>query len=73
MAVDGQVSFTVPSFHHGCDLYLFGVVKTRDGSAENVRVIELRRDGRVVRRLSLNQIARLPRDKAGYGVVRVGD
>ena len=73
VAADGHVSFTVPSFEGSCDMYLFDAIKVQDGSAENIRVVELRREGRVVRRLSLAQIAKLVRDEAGYGVVSVGD
>jgi len=72
VAADGRVEFTVPRFSHGCDVYVFGVIKTRDGSAESVRIVELRRAGRVVRRLSLSQIAKLPTDEAGYSIVKIG-
>ena len=73
VASDGRVEFTVPRFSHGCDHYLFGFIKTRNGAAECVRPVELRREGRVLRRLSLAQIAELPRDEGGFGVVKVGD
>lgn len=70
---DGRVSFLVPSFQHGCDMYLLGAIKVRDGSAESVRVVEVRRGGQTVRRLSLADIARLSKDETGYSIVRVGD
>jgi len=73
VASDGRVEFTVPRFSHGCDVYVFGFIKTRDGSAEGVRVIEVRRVERVLRKLSLVQIAKLPKDEAGYSLVRIGD
>lgn len=73
VAADGRVSFTVPSFRHGCDWYLFGAIKVRDGAAEHARIVELRRAGRVVCKWSLAQIANLSRDEAGYGVVWIGD
>jgi hypothetical protein len=73
IASDGRVEFTVPGFSHGCDVYVFGFIKTRDGSAESVRVVELRRAERVVRRLSLAQIAKLPTDQAGYSILKIGD
>ncbi len=73
VAADGHLSFTVPSVKGGCDVYLFGAIKVQDGSAENVRVVEVRREGRVIRRLSLSQIAKLLKDEAGYDVVKVGD
>ena len=73
VASDGRVTFTVPPFQHGCDMYLIGAIKVRDGAAERVRVIEIRQNGRVVRKLSLAQIARLTQDEAGYTTVKVGD
>jgi hypothetical protein len=73
VSADGCVEFTVPRFSNGCDVYVFGVIKTRDGSAESVRIVELRRSERVVRRLSLSQIAKLPTDAAGYSIVKIGD
>ncbi len=71
VAPDGRVEFTVPRFSNGCDVYVFGVVKARDGSAEGVRVVEVRRAGRVLRKLSVSEIAKLPTDAAGYRIVRI--
>src|SRR4051794_14464532 len=65
VAADGRVEFTVPRFSHGCDVYVLGFIKTRDGSAESVRVVEVRRAEQVLRKLSLCQIAKLPKDDAG--------
>src|SRR5262245_16050213 len=70
---DGRVSFIVPSFRHGCSVYLFGAIKIADGTPEHLRVIEVRRDERVLRRFSLTQLTSLPEDEAGYRIVRVGD
>jgi len=72
VAADGRVEFTVPSFHHGCDIYLLGLIKIRDGSAEGVRIVELRREQQTIRKLSLTDIAKLARDETGYSVFRVG-
>ena len=69
----GHVEFTVPRFSHGCDLYVFGVVKTRDGSAEDVRIVEVRRGQRVLRKLSLAEIAKLLTDTEGYRIVGIKD
>ena len=71
VGADGRVQFTVPSFRNGCDVYLFGLLKTRDGSAANVRIVELQRDSRTVRKLSLSQIARLKKDETGDAIVRM--
>ncbi len=73
VAPDGRVSFTVPRFSNGCDVYLFGFIKTRDGSPEKLRVIEVRNAERVMRRLSLSEVTALPTDEAGYNVVKIED
>src|SRR6185436_7912064 len=39
---DGKVSFEVPRFEKGCNVYLFGLVKIRDGDPRRVRIIEVR-------------------------------
>jgi hypothetical protein len=70
---DGLVVFTVPAFRHTSDVYLFDVIKMRDGSAEHVRIIQVHRGERLLRRLSLAQIASLPKDGKGYAVVHIGD
>ena len=70
VASDGRVEFKVPSFQHG-DTYYFLGIKLRDGSAERLRVVEVRRGSHVVRRLSLDEIANLPTNAAGYRVVTV--
>jgi hypothetical protein len=67
---EGRVAFTVPSFRRGCSTYLFDVVKIGDATPERIRVIEVRRGQRVVRKLSLSQIAKLPEDEAGYRIVK---
>jgi hypothetical protein len=60
VAPDGRVSFAVPALPRGCSTYLFGVVKVADHRAEDVPAVHVLRQGQVVRRLSLNQIAQLP-------------
>ncbi len=68
-APDGRVFFTVPPFRaHGDNVYLFGI-KIHDGTAEHVRVIEVRRERRVLRKFSLEQVASLPEDDSGYRIV----
>jgi len=57
---DGRVSFEVPSLPRGCAVYLFGLVKVADHRSEDVAAIHVVADGKVVRRLSLNQISKLP-------------
>jgi hypothetical protein len=71
VAPTGCVEFTVRAMRGSCDYYLFGCLKTRDGSAEAVPVVEVVRDGRVLRKLSLDDIAKLPRDAAGFSVMKI--
>ena len=70
VAAGGRVVVEVPAFR-GCSTYLFGFIKIREGHPERVRVIEVLRDGRVVRRLSLRALHRLPLDASGYRVIRL--
>jgi hypothetical protein len=69
VAVDGRVTFDVPRLPRGCDTYLFGVVKIADSSPENLSAIHVLRDGKIVRKLSLRQIERLPVDAEGSHVL----
>lgn len=69
VAADGRVTFDVPQLPRGCDTFLFGVVKIGDGRPENVRAIHVLRHGKIVRKLSLAQLARLPMDAEGYHVL----
>ena len=67
------MAFTVPPFRRGCTTYLFDVIKLSDLRPEHTRVVEVRREQRVVRKLSLSQIAKLPEDAGGYRIVKVKD
>jgi hypothetical protein len=68
VAADGRVTFDVPRLTPGCDTYLFGV-KIADGSPENFQAIHVLRDGKIVRKLSLTQLGRLPVDADGYRIL----
>jgi len=72
VAADGRVTFTVPSFREGCSIYLFEVVKVADARPERIPVVQVLREGRTVRKLSLARIAKLPEDDSGYRIVRTG-
>jgi hypothetical protein len=69
VAADGRVTFDVPSLPRGCDVYLFGIVKIADGSPENIRAIHVMRDGKIVRKLSLTKLGKLPADAEGYRIL----
>jgi hypothetical protein len=66
VGTNGYVTFDVPRLPRGCAVYLFGVVKIADARSEDVRAIQLVRDGTLVRKLSLRQIYHLPTDGHGY-------
>lgn len=68
-AADGRVTIDIPRLPRGCDIYLFGMVKIKDGNPENVRAVHVLRDGKVVRKLSLSELGRLPVDVEGYHIL----
>jgi hypothetical protein len=65
VAQDGRATFEVPPLPRGCAVYLFGLVKVSDSRPEDVRAIHVLRGTQVVRKLSLNQLVRLPVDTRG--------
>lgn len=69
VAAEGRVVFDVPRLPRGCDTYLFGVIKIGDGSPERVPAIHVLRDGKVVRKLSLQKIGELPVDAEGFHIL----
>ena len=68
---DGRVVVDVPRLERGCATYLFGVVKVSDSSPCDLKAIQLKKGGRVVARLSLHDLEKLPVDEQGFRVVRV--
>lgn len=62
---DGRVTLQFPVLPRYCDPYLFGAIRLRDRSVENRKIVRFVRDGRVVKRLSVNQIRRFPEDSTG--------
>ena len=68
---DGRVSFDVPPIPSGCAVYLFGFVKVADHPSEDAPAILILRDGRVVHRLSLNQICLLPAGSENSHVLKL--
>ena len=61
VSANGEGLVDIPALPHGCSLVCLGL-KLRDGSPYNRKVVEVVRDGQVVRRLSLQQIEYLPKD-----------
>jgi hypothetical protein len=68
---DGRALVNVPQLERGCATYLFGIVKVKDSSSEDVPAIHVQKDGRIIQKLSLNDLAKLPVDSEGYRLVRV--
>jgi hypothetical protein len=66
VASNGHVMFDVPRLPRGCAVYLFGIMKIADAKSEDVRAIQLLREGKMIRKLSLRQIDKLPADGDGY-------
>src|SRR6267154_288024 len=64
---NGLVSFHVPRLPRGCAVYFLNTVKVSDHRSGGFRAIKLTRGGRVVRKLSLNDLAKLP---SGTGGIR---
>lgn len=62
---DGRALVDVPTLPRECSRYFFGI-RITNGHPEAKRVIEVWRDGRVERRLSLNDLNRLRVDADGY-------
>jgi len=63
---DGRVVLEIPTLPRGCSPYLFGFIKLGDGRPERLRAIQVVRDGKVIRKLSLVDIHDLPLDGDGY-------
>ncbi|MEO7299851.1 MAG: hypothetical protein ABI042_14890 [Verrucomicrobiota bacterium] len=62
---DGIVNFHVPSLPRGCAVRFLDVIKIADHRLEDVQAIELVKDGKSVRKLSLDDIAKLELDPNG--------
>jgi len=68
---DGRVVVEVPQLDRGCATYLFGVLKVNDSSPYDVPAIQVKKHDRAIRKLSLNDLKKLPTDTEGYRVVKV--
>jgi len=66
----GQVEFTVPPLETGCRVYFLGILKVADHSAAGRRAMCVYRNKRLVARLSLRDIERLPIDSDGYRLLK---
>lgn len=67
---DGLVTFEIPERPKGCMVFVFGL-KVADERPQSDRTISLMRDGRIAKKLSLEQFSKLPRDDAGVPVLQL--
>ena len=69
---DGRVGFDVPIGSRYCTSYLFGFIKVSSPTpVEKRRVIWVMRGEKVVRKLSAENIAKMPADSNGYRILKM--
>lgn len=69
VGADGRIVVKIPRIQRGHTTYLFGIAKVSESSPENVAAITLKKDGRTVRKFSLNDLKHFPTDSEGYRVL----
>ena len=67
---DGRLTLDIPRLPSGCATYVFGV-KVASESSYDVPAIDVKKGGESVRKLSLNDVARLEKDEQGYRVLKL--
>ena len=70
VAEDGRLVIEFPVLPRECSTYVVGM-RVKDHSVEARKIILLVRDGRVVRKLSVNQLRRLAKDDQEFYMVSV--
>ena len=71
---NGRVAFDVPIGSRYCTSYLFGFIKVSSPTpVEKRRVIRVMRSEKVVRKLSAEDIAKLPANSDGYHILKMDD
>jgi hypothetical protein len=71
---DGRVAFDVPLGSRYCTSYLLGFIKVDSPTpVEKRRVIRVMRGEKAVRKLSAEDIAKLPADFDGYHILKMDD
>lgn len=71
VGADGRVVVEIPRLQRRHGTYLFGVAKVSESSPEDMAGIALKKEGRTVRKLSLNDLKGLPTDGDGYKLLKV--
>jgi hypothetical protein len=69
---NGRVILDVPAYRPACKIYIFGPIKLGGGASPlTAKTVDVGIGGKVLRQLSLKQIATLPVDVDGYRVLAV--
>ena len=71
VAADGRVVVEIPRLQRRHAAYLFGVAKVSESSPEDMPAIALKKEGRTVRKFSLNDLKKLQTDGEGYKLLKV--
>ena len=74
VAPDGRVTVPVPMLPRACGVYLFDHIKINGGTVPSkTRAFQVVAAGKVKRKLSLDEISKLPIDPEGFHLVKVGN
>jgi hypothetical protein len=69
---DGHVEFDVPVYTPHCKQYLFGVIRLNpDGRPEAERRIRVMQGEKTIRKMSVDDIAKLPKDEGGFYTLKL--
>jgi hypothetical protein len=72
VASDGRVTIDVPRLPRACSVYIFGRIRISDGVKPlTTKSVQLLDGGKIVARLSLEEIAKLPSDASGYHILKM--
>jgi hypothetical protein len=66
---EGRVTMEILDFH-GCDVYFLNVIKVRNPPKLDKEVVILK-DGKVIRKIALNKVGKLPQDEMSYHVLKI--
>jgi hypothetical protein len=70
---DGRVTLDVPGSRRGCGVYLFNWIRVSSGyDPFGARTVDLSTASRPRRKLSFNELFRLPQDAEGYHLLSPG-
>ena len=71
VGTDGRVTVSVPSLPRGCDVYFFNIKVGGAESPFDQKVIQVVQGADIVKKLSLNDLTKLPIDSEGYRLLRI--